>query len=108
MKMISSTSITSMNGVTLISWASAMSSSPRERPRNPEPNPVPGRAPNRAPIGLLRGSRRPQAAAVALAADQQQHLRRGVAEQRAISPDRPGQMIVDHDRGNRGDQAQRG
>src|ERR1019366_1775625 len=101
MKMISSTSITSMNGVTLISCASTRSSSAaRARP--------PNLAPSLEPMILLRSARDARRAAAALAADQQQHLRRGVTEQRAIGRDRTRQMIVDHDCRDCRDQAQRG
>src|ERR1700712_3630873 len=100
MKMISSTSITSMNGVTFISCASTRSSFvPRAR------------APSRAVmIALLRGAWDVRLADLkaALAADQQQHLRRGVAKQRAICGDRACQIVVDHDRGYCRDQAERG
>src|SRR4051794_22186799 len=101
MKMISSTSITSMNGVTLISWASTRSSS-EPRARNPSRAPM---------IALLRGARGawrlPAVLATSLPADQQQHLRRGVAEQRAIRRNRTREIIVDHDRRDRCDQAER-
>src|SRR3954463_10380600 len=106
MKMISSTSITSMNGVTLISWASARSSSlPRAR--------IPNRAPMTALLRGACGAGRATAAIetalkTSLAADQQQQLRRGVAEQRAIRRDRTRQIIVDHARGDGRDQAERG
>src|SRR4051794_10445960 len=106
MKMISSTSITSMNGVTLISWASTRSS-PLPRARNPSRGLM---------IALLRGARgawRLPAALetvlkTSLAADQQQHLRRGIAEQRAIRRDRTRQIIVDHNRRDGRDQPERG
>src|SRR3954452_5867860 len=106
MKMISSTSITSMNGVTLISWASARSSSlPRAR--------IPNRAPMTALLRGACGAGRATAAIetalkTSLAADQQQQLRRGVAEQRAIRRDRTRQIIIDHDRRDGRDQPERG
>src|SRR5579871_2286645 len=92
MKMISSTRMTSMKGVTLIScWISR--SSPLDR------------VPRRTAMALLR---RPQPRRAMAAADHQQQLRRGIAEQRPVAGDHPRQMIVDHDRRNRGDEANRG
>src|SRR5579883_2276769 len=93
MKMMSRTSMTSMNGVTLISWTSSSSSLPWSR---------------RTLIGvascLLRSRPHPMMldAAVEIAADEAQHLGRGVAELRAIARDRAGEHIVDHDGRNRG------
>src|SRR5882724_1288701 len=75
MKMISSTSITSMNGVTLISCASTRSSSARRRP------PSAPLEPSRVPMDLLRGARQPEQAAIALAADQEHHDRRDRRDQ---------------------------
>src|SRR5581483_10946897 len=88
MKMISSTRMTSMKGVTLIScWISR--SSPPER------------VPRRTAMALLRG---PQPGHAMAAADHQKQLGRGIAEQRLVAADHPRQMIVDHDRRDRGDQ----
>ena len=77
MKMISSTRITSMNGVTLISWVSAKSS----------PS-----CPRRMATALLRRARHMRGRierghALAVAADQPHHQRRAVREQRAIAAD---------------------
>src|SRR3954453_15470527 len=95
MKMISSTRITSMNGVTLISWVSAKSS----------PS-----CPRRMAIALLRrGARNMRRRhALAVAADEPHHQRRAVGEQSAIAADLAREHIVDHDRRNRGEQAERG
>src|SRR5205807_2245703 len=94
MKIISSTRMTSMNGVTLIScWTSSSS--------------LPDRVPRRTAMALLRRVRQRRGAA-AFATDQKQQLRRGVAEQRAIAADDADQMVVDHDGGDRGDEAHRG
>src|SRR3954464_1831460 len=95
MKMISSTRITSMNGVTLISWVSAKSS----------PS-----CPRRIATGLLRRGPRNvrRGDALAIAADQAHHQRRAVREQRAIAADRAREHVVDHDRRNRGEQTERG
>src|SRR3954451_5476308 len=105
MKMISSTSITSMNGVTLISWASARSSS---LPRARIPNRTPMTALLRGPCGAGRSPAAVETALkTSLAADQQQQLCRGVAEQRAIRRVNMRQIIVDHDRRYGCDQAER-
>src|ERR1700675_1830828 len=91
MKMMSSTRMTSMNGVTLIScWIS--NSSPPER------------EPRRIAITLLRSARQCRHATGLAAPDHQNELRRRVAEQRAVAADHPRKMVVDHDRRNRGDQ----
>ena len=57
---------------------------------------------------IYSAARAARAATVAIAADQQQHLRRGIAEQRAVVGDLARQMVVDHHRRDRGDQADRG
>ena len=95
MKMISSTRMTSMNGVTLISCWTSRSSPPEREPRRIAMAFTPPRAPaeRRGPVS---------------AADHQEQLRRGVAEQRAVAADDADQMVVDHDRGDRGDEADRG
>src|SRR5262249_26062862 len=99
MKMISSTSITSMNGVTLISWTSSRSSLPWSRRTLIAPRPLFGRRPDRRP-----GDH----AAVEIAADQAEHLGGGVAELRPVAGDRAGEHIVDHHRRNRGREAEGG
>src|ERR1700741_1298053 len=83
MKMISSTSITSMKGVTLISWLSARSSSAWR---------------SRRAMALLRHPREGNLAllAVEVARDQAQHLGRGVGDQRLVAGDGAGEVIVDH------------
>src|SRR5581483_5796756 len=95
MKMINRTSITSINGVTLISCSTSNSSVL-------EPD---GR---RMAIGLLRRSRQRRRMAQLPAADDQQQLRGGVTEQGAIAADHAREMIVDHDRRDRRDKAERG
>src|SRR6266545_7147233 len=88
MKMISSTSITSMNGVTLISWTSSSSSLPWSRRTLIVCGPA-----------LFGGSRKRGAqapAAVEIAAHQQQDLGRGVAQERAVARGRARKRVVDH------------
>ena len=96
MKMMSSTSMTSMNGVTLISCSSEpSSSSPLSR---------------RAAMAHSAALAQPDAAlaAVEIARDEAQHLGRGVAHQRPIAGDRACELIVDDDRGDGGEQADGG
>src|SRR5215831_15320108 len=91
MKMMSSTKMTSMNGVTLIScWMSR--SSPSDR------------FPRRTAMMLLRRSCERRRSAMLSAADHQQELRRGVIQERAVATDDANKMVVDHDRGDRGDE----
>src|SRR5664279_1662951 len=91
MKMMSSTRMTSMNGVTLIScWISRSSSLERDL--------------RRIAIASLRGARQRTGTAPASAADQQQQLRRGVAQQGAVAADHARNMVVDHDCRNGRDQ----
>src|SRR5215475_9471553 len=95
MKMMSSTRMTSMKGVTLIScWISR--SSP------------PAREPRRIAMPLLRRARQRRRTNPLAPADDQQQLRRRVAQQRAIARYDAGKMVVDHDRRDRGDEAERG
>src|SRR6201996_9509802 len=94
MKMINSTSMTSMNGVTLISCSTSRSSL-----FEPE---------RRIPIGLLRRSRQRQGMTQLPAADDQQQLCGRIAEQGAITADHAREVVVDYDRRDRGDQAERG
>src|ERR1700722_16344221 len=94
MNMISSTSITSMNGVTLISWTSLSSSLPWSR-----------RTLMRGSRSLGRGAQRRLArhgAAIEVAADQAEHCRGGIGELGAIARDGTGEHVVDHDRRDRG------
>ena len=83
-----------MNGVTLISWVSAKSSSSWSEPDRHCATP--------------RAARHRRGQALAVAADQPHHQRRAVAEQRAIAADRTGEHVVDHHRRDRGEQAERG
>src|SRR5262249_29883916 len=88
MKMISSTSITSMNGVTLISSASSRSTSPwSSRTLITSLRRQAGAAPLRM-AGL----------AVEVAAEQAQHLGGAVAVERAVGRDRAREHVVDDDR----------
>ena len=101
MKMISSTRITSMNGVTLISWTSSSSSPPWSRRTLMAGYSAADRAPavGRA---LLEG------AAIEIAADDAQDLGGGVGVQRAIAGDPAREHVVHHHRRDRRDQAERG
>src|SRR5690606_8974151 len=97
MKMISSTSITSMNGVTLISWFSTRSSFWELELRLPA-------------IVLLRslGQLFPHGAGmtvVEIAADQPLDSRSGITEQQPVSGDRTSEDVIDHHRGNSGNQS---
>src|SRR5262249_44472834 len=96
MKMINSTSITSMNGVTLISWVSTRSSSSRAM---------------RMDIGssaLFCRARQRHALPIEIAAHVPHHLRRRVRQKCAIAGDRAREHIVDDDGGDSGDEAERG
>src|ERR1700686_1277609 len=95
MKMMSSTRITSMNGVTLISCRTSRSSSPEREPR-------------RIAIASLRSARQRNHAAPVSTADHQEKLRRGIAQQGAVATDQAREMVVDHDRRNGGDEPERG
>src|SRR5262249_48674384 len=95
MKMMSSTRITSMNGVTLIScWMSR--SSPLER--------CPSRTPMAAPRCALQGAYMDALSAT----DHQEKLRRGVIQDGAIAADDADEVIVDHDCGDCCDEPHRG
>src|SRR5580658_10507166 len=86
MKMISSTKMTSMNGVTLISWISPSVLSPWSR---------------RMLTGLLRsrnGGRIALRPLHQIAADHGQNLDTGVGIERAILRDRARKHVVDHHR----------
>src|SRR5690349_22196298 len=98
MKMISSTSITSMNGVTLISWVSAKSPS--------SSNSLPA---IETDIGLLR--RRAPATdmgAVEVARQQPRRSARGAVDQFEIALRHTGEVIIDDDGRDRGDETDRG
>src|SRR5262245_27524108 len=100
MKMISSTSITSMNGVTLISWLSAKSPS--------SSNSLPA---IETAIALLRRCARHRAAdmgAVEIARQQPRGRARGAVDQFEIALRHPREVVVDDDRRDRGDEADRG
>src|SRR5260370_13002500 len=96
MKMINSTSITSMNGVTLISWVSTRSSSSRAIRMDMRYS------------KLFRSVRQRQALAIEIAAHVSDHLRGSVREQRAIAGDRAREHVLDDDRGHRRDEPQCG
>src|SRR5262249_40305478 len=93
MKMISSTSITSINGVTLISCISSSVSSPwsRRTLMTTLSSTLDGGQGRRSPRGRNRHD-----GALEIAADEPQDLRRGVAEPGAIARDRPREYVVDH------------
>src|SRR5690242_16321062 len=81
MKMISNTNITSMNGVTLMSWASSSSSEPRSRL-----------------IRLLRSGAqqdRPRRRTIQIARRQRQHRRGEVTQQQPVSRDDASKDVVD-------------
>src|SRR3981081_4018779 len=90
MKMISSTSMTSMNGVTLISWLTLRSSSPSL---------------TFIAIGLTCSG---QGAPVEIAAGQAKHQGCRVAEQAAMSGNDARKGVVDDAGGGRPDPAERG
>src|SRR5262249_26342640 len=97
MKMISNTNITSMNGVTLISWTSLRSASPWSR---------------RTAMALLRGGpaalRLVERATVEIAAHQTQNFGGGIGMLRAIAGDPAREHVVHDDRRDGGDEAERG
>src|SRR5262245_22367769 len=98
MKMIKSTSITSMNGVTLISWVSAKSPS--------SSNSLPA---IETAIALLRRARhRAAMGAIEIAREQPRRCARSAAHQFEIALRHPREVIVDDDRGDGGDEADRG
>src|SRR5262245_4531151 len=92
MKMMSSTSITSMKGVTLISWFSTRSSSPLSRPPAMTARPSLGRT--------RQFARRHAHAAVEVARDQPQDFGRRIAQQPLVAADPARELVVDDDRGN--------
>src|SRR3954468_20166949 len=91
MKMMRRTSITSMNGVTLISWVSS---------RLPSSSAV--------PIALLRGFGERQMAPIEVAAGEPHHLGAGVGEERPISADGAREHVVDDHRRNGSREAEGG
>src|SRR3954451_2738946 len=100
MKMIRSTSMTSMNGVTLISCASANSSSSSNPPSAIE-----------APMALLRRARMragTDMGAVEIARQQPASRARRAAHPFEIGFGHPRKMVVDDDGGDRRDQADSG
>src|SRR5579883_1839586 len=98
MKMIKSTSITSMNGVTLISWISSKPSSPWSSRTLIRLRPF-GSLRRRTPLARLdfRGL-----VEIDVATGHPQHLGRGIGKQRPVCGDRTREHIVDHDRRNCG------
>src|SRR4051794_23702007 len=95
MKMMSSTSMTSMNGVTLISCVSPNSSSSRSL--------------SEAPMALLRGARK-HAAVLAIEIARQQTADRagGAADEFEIAPRAAREVIVEDHRRDRRHQSDRG
>src|SRR6516162_11134856 len=93
MKMISSTSITSINGVTLISCISSSVSSPwsRRALMTTHSSTLDSGQWRRPPRGRSRHDD-----ALEVAADEPQDLRRGIANPGAIARDRPREHVVDH------------
>src|SRR6516165_12282244 len=93
MKMISSTSITSINGVTLISCISSSVSSPwsRQTLMTTHSSTLDGGQWRRPPRGRSRHD-----GALEIAADEPQDLRRGIAEPSAVARDRAREHVVDH------------
>src|SRR5262245_9659066 len=96
MKMISSTRMTSMNGVTLISWMSSSSSLPWSRRTlmqllRRQPGGHEWTAPALRCLDALRRLRD-------FAAGEVEHFGAGVGEQRLAAGDRAGEIVVDHHR----------
>src|SRR5450756_1778715 len=89
MKMISSTSMTSIKGVTLISWLTA-------------------RSPSASSIFMAIGLARDRGAAIEIAAGHAQDEGRGVAEQATVAGNDARESVVDDAGRDRGDQAERG
>src|SRR5262249_14078702 len=98
MKMISSTSIASINGVTLISCISSSVSSPwsRRTLMTTHSSTLDSGQWRRPPRGRSRHDD-----ALEVAADEPQDLRRGIANPGAVAPDRPREPVV-HDPGGNG------
>src|SRR5262249_6151547 len=98
MKMINSTRITSMDGRTLISWVSAKSPS--------SSNSLPA---IETAIALLRRARhRAAMRAVEIAREQPRRRTRGAVDELKVTLCDPRKVIVDDDRGDRGDKADGG
>src|SRR5215475_3321525 len=93
MKMISSTSITSINGVTLISCISSSVSSPwsRRTLMTTHSSTLDGGKWRRPPSGRSRHD-----GAIEVTADEPQDLRRGIAKPGAVACDRPREHVVNH------------
>src|SRR5215831_14131135 len=93
MKMISSTSIMSINGVTLISCISSSVSSPwsRRTLMSTHSSTLDGGQWRRPPRGRSKND-----GALEIAADEPQDLRRGIAKPSAVARDRPREHVVDH------------
>src|SRR6516165_11188727 len=93
MKMISSTSITSINGVTLISCISSSVSSPwsRQTLMTTHSSTLDGGQWRRPPRGRSRHD-----GALEIAADEPQDLRRCIAKPAAVARDRPREHVVNH------------
>src|SRR5262249_48132243 len=108
MKIMSSTSITSMNGVTLISWTSFSASSPWSR-RMTALSCSHVDTPCRSLGGRQCGGRRRGGGAVEIAANQREHLRRCVAKLCAVARDQARERVInDHCRNRGGEPERRG
>src|SRR5262249_22400553 len=104
MKIMSSTSITSMNGVTLISWTSLSASSLWSRRMTDLSCPHVCRSLG----GRQCGGGRRGGGAIEIAADQREHLRRCVAKLRAVARDQARERVIDDHCWNRGGEPERG
>src|SRR5262249_49373439 len=107
MKIMSSTSITSMNGVTLISWTSFSASSPWSRRMTALSCPHVD-TPCRSLGGRQCGTGGRGGGAIEIAADQREHLHRCVAKLRAVARDQAGERVIDDNCWNRGGEPKRG
>src|SRR6516225_2466996 len=109
MKIMSSTSITSMNGVTLISWTSFSASSPWSRRMTALSRVRRLGTPCRSLGGGRQcGAGRRGGGAIEIAADQREHLRRCVAKLRAVARDQARERVIDDHCRNRGGEPERG
>src|SRR5690348_3691607 len=107
MKIMRSTSITSMNGVTLISWTSFSASSPWSRRMMALSCPHVD-TPCHSLGGRQCGGGRRGGGAIEIAADQGQHLRRCVAKLCAVARNQARERVIDDHCRNRGGQPERG
>src|SRR5215471_15289226 len=107
MKIMSSTSITSMNGVTLISWTSFSASSPWSRRMTALSCPHVD-TPCRSLGGRQCGTGGRGGGAIEMATDQREHLRRCIAKLRAVARDQARERVIDDHCRNRGGEPKRG